>query len=44
MNCKIDLGVGTTKTNIELKVGNHVYGSVPYITSQQVTEIINLFI
>ena len=43
-NGNIDLGVGTTNTDIELKVGNHVYGSVPYITSQQVTEIINLFI
>ena len=44
INGNIDLGVGTTNTNIELKVGNHVYGSVPYITTQQVNDIINLFV
>lgn len=44
INGNIDLGVGTTNTDIELKVGNHVYGSVPYITTQQVNDIIDLFV
>lgn len=44
INGNIDLGVSTTNTDIELKVGNHVYGSVPYITTQQVNDIIDLFV
>lgn len=41
----IDLSLEVVNNDrIDFKVGSHVFGTVPYITSQQVTDIINLFV
>ena len=41
----IDLSLEVVNNDrIDFKVDSHVFGTVPYITSQQVTDIINLFV